>query len=85
MSPEGSSAADPSRPRPPRKQVEQRAKELVEGGEEGRAPVARDRDAAERAAARLLEESEARTLDPATRDPTDDSVVRRSSEETARP
>jgi hypothetical protein len=65
--------------------VEQRAHELVDGGREATPPVAEDQEAAQRAARRLLEESEARTRDPAARDPEDDGVIRRSSEETARP
>ena len=69
----------------PRDKVERRAKELVDGGRETTPPVTDDHETGRRAAQRLLEESEARTLDPAARDPEDDSVIRRSSEETARP
>jgi hypothetical protein len=67
--------------RPSDDKVRQRAREIREGGSEGTAPV--EEDAAERMAARLLEESEERTLDPAARDPENDEVIRRSSEETA--
>jgi hypothetical protein len=63
--------------------VSERARELLDGGSEGRAPIAETEEQARRAARRILEDSEARTEDPATTDPTDDGVVRRSSEETA--
>ena len=63
--------------------VEHRARELLHGGDEGRAPVADEAQGARRAAERILEDSEARVDDPAARDLADDSVVRRSSEETA--
>ena len=68
--------------RPERLREGERAQELLAGGE-GLAPVAEDREAARRAARRILEESEERVADPAARDPEDDSVIRRSSEETA--
>ena len=42
-----------------------------------------DLEAARKAARRMLEESEARTFDPAVTDPDDDDVIRRSSSETA--
>ncbi|HVF54065.1 MAG TPA: hypothetical protein VNC78_10765 [Actinomycetota bacterium] len=42
-----------------------------------------DMDAARRAARRMLEESEARTFDPAVTDHESDDVIRRSSGETA--
>ncbi len=64
-------------------QVEHRARELLDGGNEGRAPVSEEAGSARRAAERILEDSEARIADPAARDIADDSVVRRSSEETA--
>ncbi len=60
----------------------ERARELLHGGIEGER-VADDPAGAERAARRILEDSEARTLDPATTDPTDEGVIRRDSEETA--
>jgi hypothetical protein len=63
--------------------VTERARELVEGGSESAPPVAGDEETAARAARRILEDSEARTADPATIDPHDDGVIRRSSEETA--
>lgn len=72
-------------PSPARDKVEQRARELLDGGRETTPRVAEDEDKGRRAARRMLEESEARTLDPAARDPEDDGVIRRSSEETARP
>jgi hypothetical protein len=77
VSSEGTSAS--------REKVERRAKELVDGGRETTPPIAENPETGRRAADRLLAESEARTLDPAARDPEDDSVIRRSSEETARP
>jgi hypothetical protein len=67
----------------PDRRVAERARELLEGGAEGRAPVAEDDAEAEVAARRILEESEERTRDPAARDPEDGSVIRRSSDETA--
>ncbi|CAN5511542.1 hypothetical protein BH24ACT26_BH24ACT26_14640 [soil metagenome] len=67
----------------PNARVEERAKELLHGGQEGRAPVANDAAGANVAAQRILAESEERTVDPAARDPEDDSIIRRSSEETA--
>ncbi len=70
-------------PPPSDEHVSERSQELLEGGREGPARVADDAKSAERAAARILEESEARTEDPAARDPEDDSVIRRDSEETA--
>ena len=42
-----------------------------------------DTEAAERAARRLLEDSEARTEQASESTPADDSVIKRSSEETA--
>ena len=42
-----------------------------------------DMEAARRAARHMLEESEARTYDPAAHDPEEDGVIRRSSSETA--
>ena len=68
---------------PSQEKVGRRAHELLEGGDEGHEPE--DEAAAEKAAARLLEESEERTSDPAARDPHDDRVIRRSSEETEEP
>ena len=68
---------------PDQRQTEQRARELLEGGDEGMAPVADDEATARAAALRILEDSEQRVADPAARDVDDDSVIRRSSEETA--
>ena len=67
----------------PDERVEDRARELAEGGSEGHDAVEGDPEAAARAARSILEESEERTADPAARDPEDDSVVRRESQETA--
>lgn len=67
----------------PRGRAERRAAELLHGGDEARAPVAEDERAARAAAEQILRESEERVEDPAARDVDDDSVVRRSSEETA--
>ncbi len=66
--------------RPERARSEERAAELLQGTE---GEVADDPAAAQLAARRILEDSEARVADPAARDPDDDSVIRRSSEETA--
>ena len=62
--------------------VERLAKKLFHGGT-GNEAVEGDMEAARRAARRLLEDSEARTSDPALYDPEDDDVIRRSSSETA--
>ncbi|MQA99998.1 MAG: hypothetical protein GEU78_06850 [Actinobacteria bacterium] len=71
-----------SEQRPSEEQVEERARELEHGGE-GVEDIEGDAAKAERAAERILEDSEGRTFDPATVDPEDDSVIRRNSEETA--
>jgi hypothetical protein len=76
-------ATGPGSEGPSEEKVRERARELLEGGREGRAAPADDEESARAAAARILEDSEARTLDPAVRDPEDDGVIRRSSEETA--
>jgi hypothetical protein len=68
---------------PEDRRVEERARELLHGGDEASAPVADDADRARRAAQRIIEDSDERTFDPATRDPEDDGVIRRSSDETA--
>lgn len=65
------------------RRVEERARELLDGGDETSVPVGDDPAAARRAARRIIEDSEERTFDPATRDPEDDGVIRRSSDETA--
>jgi hypothetical protein len=62
--------------------VDKRADELESGGE-GHSALEGDHEAATKAARRLLEESEARTFDPAVTDPEEEGVIRRSSEETA--
>ena len=66
---------------PSEEHVEERARELVHGGE-GADALEDDPDKAQAAAKRLLEESEERVKDPAARDHTDRSVIRRKSEET---
>jgi hypothetical protein len=65
------------------RRVNERARELLRGGSEGRAPVAEDESEASLAARRILEESDERTSDPAATDPEDENVIRRSSEETS--
>lgn len=65
--------------------VEERARELLHGGRESPSPVATDHVTAARAARGILEESVERTADPATGDPEDGSVIRRTSEESAGP
>ncbi len=62
--------------------ADERAAEMLHGGE-GHEETANDSGAARTAARRILQESEGRVLDPATVDPHDDSVIRRSSAETA--
>jgi hypothetical protein len=62
--------------------VEDRARQLAEGGE-GHEDIEGDPSKAEKAAGQILRESEERTHDPAARDHEDDSVIRRDSEETA--
>ncbi|CAN5768519.1 hypothetical protein BH18ACT15_BH18ACT15_07460 [soil metagenome] len=59
-----------------------RARQILHGGEE-HARAAGDEASAEKAAHRILEESEERTNDKAAYDPEDDDVIRRGSEETA--
>lgn len=71
-------------PRPDEQSVEDRARELLDGGGEGAERVVEDDPQAARVAARaILEESEERTFDPATIDPEDPSVIRRRSDEPA--
>ena len=67
---------------PSDRMVEERAAEMLHGGD-GHGKTADEADTAERAARRILEDSEARMFDPATRDPDDDGVIRRTSTETA--
>lgn len=62
--------------------IEQLAKKLLRGGEEN-GLAAGDMESARRAARRILEDSEARTFDPATTDPENDEVIRRTSGDTA--
>jgi hypothetical protein len=62
--------------------VEKLARKLLRGGTEN-GLAADDIEGARRSARRLLEDSEARTFDPATVDPEDDGVIRRTSTETA--
>jgi hypothetical protein len=66
----------------PADRVEALAKKLLRSASEnGLEPG--DLEGARRQASRMLEDSEARTTDPATTDPEHDSVIRRSSSETA--
>jgi hypothetical protein len=67
-------------PTPSKEHVKDRARSLEHGGEGHE--VDGDPEAAERSAEAILEESEERTFDNAPRDPEDDSVPRRSSDET---
>ncbi|MEA2499046.1 MAG: hypothetical protein QOH26_1451 [Actinomycetota bacterium] len=62
--------------------VEKLALKLLRGGTEN-GLAAGDIASARRAARRILEDSEARTYDPATVDPEDEGVIRRTSNETA--
>jgi hypothetical protein len=62
--------------------VERLAAKLLRGGTEN-GLAAGDMESARRSARRILEDSEARTFDPATVDPEDDGVIRRTSNETA--
>jgi hypothetical protein len=62
--------------------VEKLALKLLRGGTEN-GLAAGDIESARRAARRILEDSEARTFDPATVDPEDDGVIRRTANETA--
>jgi hypothetical protein len=71
-----------SSPDPPRDRVAARARELEHGGE-GHEGLDGDPESSKRASKHILEESEARTQDPATTDPESDDVIRRSSDETA--
>jgi hypothetical protein len=63
--------------------AERRARKMLHGGE-GHDETAEDPRTARRAAEQILEESDERTFDPAAHDHEDDSVIRRSSDETAR-
>lgn len=73
----GGSPGDPTSER-----IEALAQKLLRNAaENGLAPG--DIDGARRMAARSLEDSEARTLDPATMDPESDEVIRRTSGETS--
>lgn len=60
--------------------VEKLARKLLYGGDGNDVT---DMDSARAAARRMIEESEARTLQGAELDPDDDDVIRRSSSETA--
>jgi hypothetical protein len=59
--------------------IEALAQKLLHDAERGLDDI----DAARLAARRMLEESEARTYDPAAHDPEEEGVIRRSSSETA--
>ena len=65
------------------RQVADRATGIGAGGEDDDKVAEGEADKAQRAAEQILKESEERTLDNATVDLEDDSVPRRSSEETA--
>ncbi len=65
------------------RQIADRATGIGAGGEDDDRVAEGDADAAQRAAKQILKESEERVLDNATVDLEDDSVPRRSSEETA--
>ena len=67
-------------PPPEDERVKERAHGIL-AGREGH--DIEDPEVAEVAAERILEDSEARTFDPATVDPEHDGVPRRTSEETA--
>jgi hypothetical protein len=60
--------------------VERLAQKLLRGGDENGAA---DIESARRAARRMLEDSEARTVQAADLDPDDEDVIRRSSSESA--
>jgi hypothetical protein len=60
--------------------VERLAQKLLREGEDSNPP---DIETARRQARRMLEDSEARTAEASDLDPDDDSVIRRSSSETA--
>ncbi len=62
--------------------VERLARKLLHGGD-GNGPAAQDIEAARRAARRILEESDGRTMQGYELEPEDDDVIRRSSSETA--
>ena len=64
-------------------QVDDRATGITKGSEDDGKVAEGDPERARRAAAAILEESEERTFDNATVDLDDESVPRRSSEETA--
>lgn len=68
---------------PTDEQVEDRAAGIAKGTEDDAKVAGGDPERARRAAEAILEESEERTFDNATRDLDDDSVPRRGSEETA--
>ena len=73
----------PDRLEPDDEQVEDRATGIAKGREDDAKVAGGDPERARRAAEAILEESEERTFDNATRDLDDDSVPRRSSDETA--
>jgi hypothetical protein len=72
-------------PEPSDATVERRAKEMLHGGDGHEITSSGDRpeQTAEQAARRILEESEARTLDTASGDPEDEGAIHRTSTETA--
>ena len=64
------------------RQIADRATGIGTGGEDDEKVAEGDAETAQRAAKQILKESEERVLDNATVDLEDDSVPRRSSEET---
>jgi hypothetical protein len=77
---DGISEAVPDRGIAFEEKVEKLAKKLMHGGDGNDVT---DIDAARRSARRMIEESEARTLQATDLDPDDPDVIRRSSSETA--
>jgi hypothetical protein len=71
--------ADPREIEVSAERVEALAKKIMNEPERG----VNDIESARVAARRMLQESEARTYDPAAHDPESDDVIRRSSSETA--
>ena len=77
---EDTSMAVPDQGLATEERVEKLARKLLYGGDGNDVT---DIESARNAARRMIEESEARTIQAATVDPDDDGVIRRSSSETA--